>query len=70
MIQHSEYFLTLPELAARWKLHPQSIRNRLSKTKDFPIKPVKLAGNAWRFRMSDVLAHEAEDASPNRGVGK
>ena len=49
-------FLTVEELAERWKVSRSYIYNRLS-NKSFPVKP-KRFGRLVRFRLKDVEEYE------------
>jgi hypothetical protein len=53
-----EVFLTPRELAARWKEHPQTLANQRSSGEG--PRYMKRGRNV-RYRLSDVLAYEAQN---------
>jgi oligoribonuclease (3'-5' exoribonuclease) len=53
-------FLTIEELAARWKVHPQVLQQLRSKKQ--PPLHIKL-GNDIRYSISEVIMFEANDIS-------
>ena len=60
----AEVFLTEAELAARWGLAPATLTNRRWRRQGPPF--VKLSGRTVRYRLSDILAAEAEGEQRGR----
>lgn len=51
-------FLTVKELAARWRVGPMAIYQNKDLTPDFPEQIRPLGQKSILFRMSDVIAYE------------
>ncbi len=57
-------FLTINELAERWKYHPKTIWRKIKQYKDSNGEhgiPAFLAGGEWRIRIDDIEKIENGD---------
>lgn len=52
-------FLTTPELADRWQLHPNTLENWRSQGKGPPF--VKITHKGVRYRLKEIQAYEKEN---------
>lgn len=55
---HTQEFLTVKELAARWRVGPIAIYQNKKTTPDFPEQIRPLGQKTILFRLSDVVAYE------------
>lgn len=69
MTQHvdhtTEQLLSRAQVAARWNLHPETIKRR---ERAGILPAVRLSSRVVRYRLSDVLALEGEAANGSKAT--